>query len=84
MSESRWLHLRFHGFALTVHGTPAVTFVPGLSGDPRNGEPEPYAFTVDGLAVNPLELDGLRVLTEADLDELGIPRGTELDWRRIG
>lgn len=83
MSEPLFLHLRFHGFALTMRRVPAVAFVPGLTGGPRNGEPEPYAFTGDGLAVNPLDLDSLQVLTEADLDELDIPRNTELSWRRI-
>ena len=83
MSEPLFLHLRFHGFALTMRGVPAVAFVPGLTGEPHNGEPEPYAFTADGIAVNPLDLDSLRVLTEADLDELDIRRDTEVDWRRI-
>jgi len=67
MSGPLFLHLRFHGFALTIRRIPAVTFVPGLAGEPRNGEPEPYAFTADGIAVNPLRLDSLRVLTETDL-----------------
>ncbi len=81
MAGQRFLHLVFRSCALTVRGTPDITFLPGAGWTSSTGRREPCLIDTLGIQADPAELVRVRVLTETDLDELGIPRNIEIGWR---
>lgn len=81
MSGERFLQLQFRHATLTVRGTPDITFLPGAGLTTPTGRREPCLIDTIGIQADPAELVRVRVLTEADLDELGIPRNIEYGWR---
>jgi hypothetical protein len=70
------LQLRFSTKTLTIRGEHAITLSDEEFPD------EPCRFTIEGIVADRAQLRAVRVLSEADLDEQGIPRDIQLGWQR--
>lgn len=67
-----FMHFEFDDIELTLPtGAGADTVI--LDGNPGS---EPYRFNPRGIVVNATKLRSVRLLTAADLDEIGIPTDT--------
>jgi hypothetical protein len=71
------MQLHFTTGTLTVRGEHAIT----LSGTDVFDHGDPYQFTADGITASRALLNGVRIVTDADLDEQGIPCDILTGWQ---
>lgn len=77
MSSPVLLQLTFTTGTLTVLNVRAVTL-----SDEDFGTGNPYRLTANGIVASRSALTGIRIPTEADLDEQNIPRDIQFGWRK--
>jgi hypothetical protein len=73
--------LAFTGGTLTVRGQVRIRFVDGLV---KYGRPYDLdLFRSDGILANPAQIKSVRLLTDADVHEMGLnlPDDSSIDWR---